>query len=97
MIGASNADTGTAPSCAARQMLARTLGAHFWNTLIQNKWIMLALGDQLFIKRDVFVVDEMLHFGPEWSNPSPNDHGPHAALLCELYCSQTLVYYFLRW
>jgi hypothetical protein len=34
VIEASNADTGTVPSCAARQMLATTVGAHFWNTLI---------------------------------------------------------------
>jgi hypothetical protein len=37
VIEASNADTGTAPSCAARQMLIKRLGAHFWSTLIQNK------------------------------------------------------------
>ncbi len=29
LVGASNADTGTAPSCAARQMLAKTLNTHF--------------------------------------------------------------------
>lgn len=35
--GVIRASNGTAPSCADRQMLAKTLGAHFWSTLIQNK------------------------------------------------------------
>lgn len=44
MIWTSNADTGTVPSCADRQMLVKTVGAIFWSTLIQDKCAKPAYG-----------------------------------------------------
>ena len=68
-----SAYNGAARSCVGkRRTIARLLvfrlflgqqNQQYFVSILVPRQIMLALGNQPFIKRDAFVVDEMLHFG----------------------------------